>query len=294
MGGMVSRPTSGICLCGLRHGPLYGPVSPASGHLPMQGPPFPYSMFPAPASGQPRPHAAAPRPSFPSHIWEVSRPHIRASASAGFGTGLCTAPFRQRPGICRCKARPSHTQCFLRLHPGSLAPMRQRPGLVSHPTSGKFPAPTSGHLPVRASARAFVRPRFASVRASADVRPALPMLNVSCARIRAALPPCGSAPALGLPSHIWKVSRPTSRHLPVRASARAFMRPRFASVRASADARPALPIFNVSCACIRAALPPCGSAPALDFPFHIWKVSRPTSGQPWRAPYPWIGMASSA
>lgn len=35
-------------------------------------------------------------------------PHIRASAGAGFGTGLCAAPFRQRPGICRCKARPSH------------------------------------------------------------------------------------------------------------------------------------------------------------------------------------------
>ena len=70
----------------------------------------------------------------------VSRPDIRGSAGAGFGTGLYTAPFRQRPGICRCKARPSHTQRFLRLHPGSLAPMRQRPGLVSHPASGKFPA----------------------------------------------------------------------------------------------------------------------------------------------------------
>ena len=183
-------------------------------------------MFPAPASGQPCPHAAAPRPSFPSHIWKVSRPHP-GSAGAGFGTGLYAAPFRQRPGICRCKARPSHTQCFLRLHPGSLAPMRQRPSL-------RFPIP---HLE-------------------------------------------------NFPPHI--------RDLPVWASARAFMRPRFAGVRASADVRPALPILNVSCACIRAALPPCGSAPALDFPFHIWKVSRPTSGQPWRAPYPWIGMASSA
>lgn len=67
-------------------------------------------------------------------------PHIRGSAGAGFGTGLCTTPFRQRPGIRRYKARPSHAQCFLRPHPGSLAPMRQRPGLVSHPASGKFPA----------------------------------------------------------------------------------------------------------------------------------------------------------
>lgn len=50
------------------------------------------------------------------------------------------------------------------------------------------------------------------------------------------------------------VSRPTSRLLPVRASARAFVRPRFACIRASADVRPALPIFNVSCACIRAVL----------------------------------------
>ena len=143
---------------------------------------------------------------------------------------------------------------------------------------GMVSRPGSGHLPVRASARAFVRPRFASIRASADARPALPILNVSCAHIRAALSPCGSAPALDFPFHIWKVSRPTSGHLPVRASARAFVRPRFASIRASADARPALPILNVSCAHIRAALSPCGSAPALDFPFHIWKVSRPTSG----------------
>ena len=159
---------------------------------------------------------------------------------------------------------------------------------------GMVSRPTSGHQPVRASARAFIRPRFARVRASADIRPALPMLNISCACIRAASPPCGNAPALGFPSHIWEVSRPDIRDLPVRASARAFMRPRFASVRASADIRPALPILNVSCACIRAASPPCGSAPALGFPSHIWKVSRPTSGQPWRAPYPWIGMASSA
>ena len=49
-----------------------------------------------------------------------------------------------------------------------------------------FP-PHIRHLPVRASARAFIRPSFARVRASADVRPALPILNVSCARIRAAL-----------------------------------------------------------------------------------------------------------
>ena len=61
-------------------------------------------------------------------------PHIRASAGAGFGTGLYTAPFRPRPGIRRYKARPSHAQHFLRLHPGSLAPMRQRPGL-------RFPIP---------------------------------------------------------------------------------------------------------------------------------------------------------
>ena len=61
-------------------------------------------------------------------------PRHPGSAGAGFGTGLCTAPFRPRPGICRCKARPSHTQRFLRLHPGSLAPMRQRPGL-------RFPIP---------------------------------------------------------------------------------------------------------------------------------------------------------
>ena len=64
----------------------------------------------------------------------VSRPDIRGSAGAGFGTGLYTAPFRPRPGIRRYKARPSHAQCFLRLHPGSLAPMRQRPGL-------RFPIP---------------------------------------------------------------------------------------------------------------------------------------------------------
>ena len=114
-------------------------------------------------------------------------PRIRASAGAGFGTGLCAAPFRQRPGICRCKARPSHTQCFLRLHPVSLAPMRQRPGLrFPIPHLESFP-PHIRDLPVRASARAFVRPRFASVRASADIRPALPILNVSCACIRAAL-----------------------------------------------------------------------------------------------------------
>ncbi len=50
----------------------------------------------------------------------------------------------------------------------------------------------------------------------------------------------------GFPPHI--------RDLPVRASVRAFMRPRFAGVRASADIRPALPILNVSCACIRAVL----------------------------------------
>ena len=81
-------------------------------------------------------------------------PHIRASAGAGFGTGLYAAPFRQRPGIRRYKARPSHTQRFLRPHPGSLAPMRQRPGLVSHSTSGKFPAPHPGSLgvpPIRGS-----------------------------------------------------------------------------------------------------------------------------------------------
>ena len=52
---------------------------------------------------------------------------------------------------------------------------------------GMVSRPGSGHLPVRASARAFVRPRFASIRASVDVRPALPILNVSCACIRAAL-----------------------------------------------------------------------------------------------------------
>lgn len=60
---------------------------------------------------------------------------------------------------------------------------------------GMVSRPGIRDLPVRASARAFVRPRFACIRASADVRPALPMLNVSCARIRAASSPCGSAPA---------------------------------------------------------------------------------------------------
>ena len=91
-------------------------------------------MFPAPASGQPRPHAAAPQPEV-SHptSGKFPAPHP-GSASVGFGTGLYAAPFRRRPGIRRCKARPSHTQCFLRLHPGSLAPMRQRPGL-------RFPIP---------------------------------------------------------------------------------------------------------------------------------------------------------
>ena len=74
----------------------------------------------------------------------VSRPDIRGSAGAGFGTGLYTAPFRPRPGIRRYKARPSHAQCFLRLHPGSLAPMRQRPGLrFPIPHLESFP-PTSG------------------------------------------------------------------------------------------------------------------------------------------------------
>ena len=77
---------------------------------------------------------------FPIPHLESFPPRHPGSACAGFGTGLCTAPFRRRPGIRRYKARPSHTQHFLRLHPGSLAPMRQRPGLVSHPASGKFPA----------------------------------------------------------------------------------------------------------------------------------------------------------
>ena len=69
-------------------------------------------MFPAPASGQPRPHAAAPRPEV-SHSTSGKFPApYPGSAGAGFGTGLCAAPFRPRPGICRCKARPSHAQCF--------------------------------------------------------------------------------------------------------------------------------------------------------------------------------------
>ena len=74
----------------------------------------------------------------------VSRPDIRGSAGAGFGTGLYAAPFRRRPGIRRCKARPSHAQCFLRLHPGSLVPVRQRPGFrFPIPHLENFP-PTSG------------------------------------------------------------------------------------------------------------------------------------------------------
>lgn len=96
------------------------------------------------------------RPSlrFPIPHLESFPPRHPGSASAGFGTGLYAAPFRQRPGIRRCKARPSHAQRFLRLHPGSLAPMRQRPGLVSHSASGKFPAPHPGSLgvpPIRGS-----------------------------------------------------------------------------------------------------------------------------------------------
>ena len=192
----------------------------------------------------------------------VSRPDIRGSAGAGFGTGICTAPFRLHPGICRCKARPSHTQCFLRLHPGSLAPMRQRPGL-------RFPIPHLESFPphIRASAGAGFgtglcaipfRPRPGIRRYKARPSHAQCFLRL----YPGSLAPMRQRPSLRFPIPHLENFPPHIRDLPVWASARAFMRPRFAGVRASADVRPALPILNVSCACIRAALPPCGSAPA--------------------------------